>query len=66
VTPVMNPDKQKNPHVEPAMNQFKLLPYTILLTVLLLGMSILLYTNNTNSTNYIDDVEIDSSIERLA
>jgi hypothetical protein len=62
----MNPDPTKNPHVKPAMNRFKLLPYTILLTIILLGMSILLYTNNTKPTIYIDPVPIDSSIQRLA
>ena len=69
MTSVMNPDQTKNRHVEPAMNQFNkfnMLPYTVLLTVIVLGISILLYCDNTNSTNYIDDIEIDHSIERLA
>ena len=66
VTPAMNPDKTKDRHVNPATNQFSILPYILLITVIVLGMSILLYYNNTNSTIYTDPVDIDDSIEKLA
>ena len=66
VTPAMNPEVTKNRHVNPATTDFNLLPYILLAIVIVLGMSILLYYNNTNSTIYTDPVDIDTDIEQLA
>ena len=67
MTPVMNPDPTKNRHVNPAMTEFK---YKLTVTGIILLIATVLWvlteTNNTNNTNYIDSIEIDTDIERLA
>ena len=65
--PAMNPDPTKNPHVNPATTEFK---YKLTVTGIILLIATVLWllaeTNNTNNTNYIDSIEIDTDIERLA
>ena len=60
-------DKTKNPHVNPATTEFK---YKLTVTGIILFIATVLWLlteiNNTNNTNYIDSMQIDSRTERLA